>query len=404
MAGRNVPFFAAMSVDALGSGLFMPLSLLYFARVPKIDLVTVGVLLSVAAACTLPMPVLTGQLVDRFGARTVVVAAHFVQAVAYLGYLAVTGPAMLLVAAVVASAGQRAFWSSVFTLLADLAEQRADRHAPERWFALMGMFQTAGLGAGGLLSGLLLAVATEQTFRLFVLVNAITFAVAGLLVLLLRVPRRPSTSAEAGGYRALLRDRPYLGLIATNTVFALCSMFLGLALPVYVVEGLAAPGWIVGPLLGGNTILLALGQTVAVRVVRPLARTRALVIAAGLWVVWATASALAVAVPLAVIVPYLVVCTLCFTVAEMIHAPVSASLASEAAPVDLRGRYLAVFQYSFALAAVVAPGFFSILFTVGRPLPWLALAVLALLGAAAVLLLERRLPSSAVRASVSPRE
>jgi MFS family permease len=109
-------------------------------------------------------------------------------------------------------------------------------------------------------------------------------------------------------------------------------------------------------------------------------------------------------VPLAVIVPYLVVCTLCFTVAEMIHAPVSASLASEAAPVDLRGRYLAVFQYSFALAAVVAPGFFSILFTVGRPLPWLALAVLALLGAAAVLLLERRLPSSAVRASVSPRE
>lgn len=401
MSGRNVPFFTAVSIDALGTGLFMPLSLLYFARVPKIDLVTVGLLLSLAAAVTLPMPVLVGQLVDRFGARAVVIGAQFAQAAGFLGFLAVTGPVSLVVAAVVISAGQRAFWSSVFTLIADLAEQRGDQRAPERWFALMGMFQTGGLGAGGLLSGLLLAVATEQTFRLLVLANAVTFCLAGVLLLFVRVPRKIQVATNAGGYRVLLRDRPYLGLIATNTIFALCGMFLGLALPVYVLDGLAAPAWVLGPLLGGNTILLALGQTTAVRLVRPLARTRAMVLAGVLWAVWATASALALQVPAAIIVPYLVVCTLCFTAAEMVHAPVSMSLASEAAPVNLRGRYLAVFQYSFAIASVVAPGFFSVLFSAGRPLPWLTLAVLALLGAAAMLLLERRLPKDAVFAQFS---
>jgi MFS family permease len=220
-----------------------------------------------------------------------------------------------------------------------------------------------------------------------------------LLVLLVRVARHERAGQSDGGYRVLLADRPYLGLIATNTIFALCSMFLGIALPVYVADALPAPVWIVGPLVAGNTILLALGQTTAVRLVRGLARTRVLAIAAVLWAVWGVAAALALAVPEDVLIPYLVVSTFSFTAAVMLHAPISTTLASAAAPAGHRGRYLAVYQYSFAVATVVAPGVFSVLFTAGRPLPFVVLSVLALLGAAAVLVLERRLPRSAL---VSP--
>lgn len=399
MSARTLPFFTALTVDALGTGMFVPLSLLYFACVPKIDLATVGVLLSVAAAVSLPVPVLVGHLVDRCGPKPVVVVSHVLQAAAFAGYLAVTGPVTLLLAAVVANAGQRAFWSSVFSLVADLAEQSGGGKHPERWFALVGMAQTAGLGAGGLLSGLLLAVGTETVFRLMAIGNAVTFLLAGLLVLLVRVTHERPAARTAGGYRVLLADRPYLGLIGVNTVFAMCAMFLGLALPVYLVDGLSGPAWLVGPLLAGNTILLALGQTTAVRVVRPLLRSRVMVLAGVLWAVWAVACAVAPAVGVSALVPYLAVVTLCFTAAELIHAPVSMSLASEAAPADLRGRYLAVFQYSFAFATVLAPGFFSVLFTVGTPLPFAGLAVPALLGAAAMLVLERRLPRTAL---VSP--
>lgn len=407
MAGRNLPFFAALTVDALGTGMFVPLSLLYFARVPKIELATAGVLLSVAAAASLPVPALTGHLVDRFGPKPVVVGAHLLQAAGFACYLAVSGPVTLLLAAVAVMCGQRVFWSSVFSLVAELAGQHDRKHdrkhdggrAPERWFALVGMAQTAGLGVGGLVSGSLLNVGTEAVFRLAVLGNAASSLFAGLLVLLVRVAGEHRADGADGGYRVLLADRPYLGLIATNTIFALCGMFLSLAMPVYVADALSAPVWIVGPLVAGNTILLALGQTTAVRLVRGLARTRVLVISAMLWAVWGVASALALAVPAGVLVPYLAVSTLCFTAAVMLHAPVSTALASEAAPTGQRGRYLAVYQYSFAVATVVAPGFFSVLFTAGRPLPFVALSVLALLGAAAVLVLERRLPRSAL---VSP--
>ncbi|MFI7673458.1 MFS transporter [Actinophytocola sp. NPDC049390] len=324
MAGRNVPFFAALTVDALGTGTFVPLSLLYVARVPRIDLATVGVLLSVAAAASLPMPVVTGHLVDRFGPKPVVVAAHLLQAAGFAAYLAVTGPVTSLVAATATAAGQRVFWSSVFSLVAELAERDGDGKAPERWFALVGMAQTAGLGVGGLASGLLLGIGTPTVFRLAVAANAVTFLLAALLVLLVRVTHdRPAARAD-GGYRVLLADRPYLGLIATNTVFALCGMFLGLALPVYVAEGLPAPDWVVGPLLAGNTILLAVGQTTAVRMVRALTRTRVMALSGVLWAVWGVACALALVVPAAVLVPYLAVTTLCFTAAAAVRRVVGA--------------------------------------------------------------------------------
>lgn len=183
-------------------------------------LVAVGVLLSLATAATLPLPLLVGRLVDALGARRVVVAAQIMQAAGFLAYLVVTGPATILLAALVVAGGQRAFWSSFF------------------------------------------ALATE-------------FSGAG-----------PS------GYRLLLADRPYIALIAVNTSFALCSTLLAVALPVYIVDGLPAPPWLSGPLLGMNTVLLAVGQALVMRVVRAVSRARALALAGASWTVWCIGLAL----------------------------------------------------------------------------------------------------------------
>jgi MFS family permease len=52
-------------------------------------------------------------------------------------------------------------------------------------------------------------------------------------------------------------------------------------------------------------------------------------------------------------------------------------LSAAAAPPTQRGRYLAVYQYTFAFATILAPTFFTALYARGRIVPWLALAVLA---------------------------
>ncbi|MBA3907934.1 MAG: MFS transporter, partial [Pseudonocardiales bacterium] len=77
--------------------------------------------------------------------------------------------------------------------------------------------------------------------------------------------------------------------------------------------------------------------------------------------------------------------------------PISTAVAAGAAPIASRGRYLATFQYSFAIASVIAPAFFGGLYTVGHATPFLILGAIDALSVLALFRLERSLPAAALR-------
>ncbi|MFJ1750621.1 MFS transporter [Streptomyces sp. NPDC088116] len=391
---RGRPLLAAVAVDALGTGLYLPLSLLYFLEVTDLNLATIGVLVSVTTVVTLPVPIVVGRLVDRLGPRLVVAGGQALQGLGFLLYLAVSGASSLVVAVLVTSVGVRVYWSSVFTLIADRADaEGAD--AKDNWFARTGMIRETGGGGGALLAGALLAVDSARVYDVLILGSALAFLVAALVVVLAvpSTPHAPPPAEGHSGHRALLRDRPYLALIGTCAIFALCSSFLALSLPVYVVQGLSGPDWVTGPLLALNTLLLATCTAALTRFVRRrLTRVRAMAWAGGLWTLWCAASAAAVLLPSEALVPYLVAVVVCYSVAEMTYGPASNALAADAAPAGSRGVYLAAFQYSFACADIVAPALFGLLFSRDRLLPWVVVGLLAALGAVLMLRLERRLP------------
>ncbi|MFI6078820.1 MFS transporter [Actinoplanes sp. NPDC051343] len=362
---------AALGIDMAGTGLFAPISLLYFQAVTDLSLPTIGLLISVATIASLPVPVVVGHLVDRYGPRGIVITAQVLQGVGFAAYVQAHGPVSVLVPSLIVTVGQRMFWCSVFTLVTEVAPP--GRGAQDRTFALFSMVQSAGLGAGSLIAGLALS-GGPHAYRLVVVINAASYLVSAAALYF--VPRAPrvKTDKVAGSYRDLLRDRPYLGFIAVNGIFNLVAVMVGTAVPVYVVEGLPAPQWLAGPLLTFNTVLLATGQTLAVRLVRRLPRTRALALAGAFMVVWALAMALAVRIPGALLIAYLPLSMAFFAAGELIMAPVANALASAAAPDHLRGRYLAVMQYGFAVAQIIAPTFFTVLYTRGRALPFVVLA------------------------------
>ncbi|GIF02562.1 MFS transporter [Actinoplanes siamensis] len=370
----------ALAVDMLGSGLLLPVSLLYFTEVSGLRLSTVGPLLSVAALASLPVPLIVGQIADRTRPLDRVLAAQLLQGTAYAAYALVRGPGTLLLVAIVAAVGQRLFWSSFFSVVAGLAEPGEDERHADRRFALAGMIQMGATGVGALLGGL---AVTYSWYQPVVYLNAASFVLSAALLLLVPRGAAPDPAERvAGGYRTLLRDRPYLLLIAVNTVFALCSILLGVAVPVYLIDGLSAPAWLVGPLLAANTVLLASGQRLAVRLVRPLSRAACLVLAGAIWVGWALVYAAAAGVPRWALIPCLLGGMILYAAADLIHAPISNALSAAAAPPAQRGRYLAVYQYTFAFAGIIAPAFFTTLFGAGVALPWLALAVVAAVASA----------------------
>ncbi|MEV1008009.1 MFS transporter [Streptomyces sp. NPDC049881] len=390
------PLFAAVAVESLGTGLYLPLALLYFLKATHLDLGTIGLLVSMATALTLPLPLAVGWLVDRIGPRWVVAAGQALQGIGFLCYLAVSGAASLVAAVLVTTAGLRIYWSSVFALIADQAD--ADRpDAKDEWFARTTMVREAGAGGGALLAGALLGTDSLRVHHALILASAVAMLAAALVVAFLvpPVPHHAPPAEGRSGYRALLRDRPFLGLIGTCTIFALCSTFLALSLPVYLVEGLSAPGWAPGALLALNTLLLATCTGTVTRFVRRRwSRPRAMATGGGIWVLWCAASAAAVLLPSNAVLPFLACAVACYSVAEMVYGPASNALTADVAPAGSRGTYLATFQYTFATANIVAPGLFGLLFSRDRLLPWLAVGLLAALGSLLMLRLEHRLPAA----------
>ncbi|MFD7711887.1 MFS transporter [Streptomyces sp. NPDC059785] len=393
----------ALAVDAVGTGLYLPLSMVYFLAVTDLSEGGVGLLLTAAMACSLPLPLLVGRIVDRAGPRPVVITGQLVQAAGFFLYLGVSGPVSLFLAALAEAAGLRIYWSSVFALIAE----QADGDAKDQWFARAGMIRAAGTGAGTVLAGGLLALASQQAYRGMVLADALSFVLAAAAVgLFVRGAPRPAGEADGQsphGVRQLLRNRPYLALIGVNVLFNICTVFLAVAVPVYVTRGLDAPGWAVGVFLTITTAVVATCTAeVTRRSRRHTSRGGAMAWGGRVWAVWCAAAALAVLLPPGGwLVGFLALVMLLWAVAEMLHGPASNALSAEAAPERARGTCLAAFQYSFATADMVTPGLFGVLYGVHLVLPWVAVGCLALTASVVIRPLERRLSGGTQDAPVS---
>ena len=66
----------ALGVDNLGSGLFLPLALVYATRVVGLDVTVAGPAVAVAGLVGFGVPPVAGRLSHRFGPRRVVVASQ----------------------------------------------------------------------------------------------------------------------------------------------------------------------------------------------------------------------------------------------------------------------------------------------------------------------------------------
>jgi MFS family permease len=391
----RVPLLAGLAIDSFGGGCAGPLVLLFFVRVADIPLGTAGLVLTVATLFSIAAPAVVGVVIDRVGPRNLVIGAQFAQGVAFAGFYFGRSLWLLFLCALVTTTGQRVFWSSIFSLLTDVSDP-GDR---DRWFGLGGMMQAGGFGLGALAAGALLSFAGDTPFLIAMAVNAVTFFVAGVLLLRLHPAHTARAASQDSGPAPLLRkDKAFLVLIGANTVLALCTMLMGVGLPVYVTEALpAAPEWIVGVLLAAVSVVLATGQTLVVRHTEKRRRTHVMVLAGLLWAVWGLLMAGLLHIPPGLVVPGLILATVVFAGADVLHAATSNALAAAVAPVKGHGKYLSYWQYSFTFAGVLVPGFFAQLFELEHEFPWLAISVLAVAAAVTILLLERALPNATAR-------
>jgi MFS family permease len=391
-------------VDALGTGFVLPFAVVYLHEVRGLPLETVGAVLAVPAVVALALLGPIGTIIDRFGPRRVQAVAMLVQLVGSVLLAFVHDAPQASVAMGLIGVGHAAFWPASQSLVATVIPTEIR----QRYYGANFTLLNAGIGVGGLTSGLVVSEARPWTFTAIYLLDAVTF-LAPLAVLLgpLRhvgnaVQRETSSDAPApvapATYRAVLRDPVFRSVLAV-TFF---SAFVGYAQfeagwTAYARTVAEASTRLIGLAFAVNTATIVLLQLLVIQRIEGHRRTRVLMLMSGVWAASWSLMGLAGLVPASLSGAVLLTASMgVFALGETLLSPVAPAMTNDLAPDHLRGRYNAVGAAVFQMAAVLGPVVAGSL--LGRRLPAVFVGVL-LAGCAAMVLvllrLERVIPAQA---------
>jgi MFS family permease len=392
--GPHRRFVSALAIDAVGSGVWMPLSILYFLHQTSLSLVQVGLAMTLANLVVIPVVPLIGSLVDRFGPRVVMQAGNAGAAIAFALYPFAHSVAAVTALIFAASATRFGFWGALGPMITQIT-RRGER---EIWFGFLQAMRNAGYGVGGILAAVALTVGSDAAFQSVVLVNAASYVLAFVLMLGVAGGGRPAPTGDSAptgltsGWWVAFADRGYRWLIVVIFCYALAETTLNVAMPVYFVTTLGLPGWVPGIVFVINTVMIGVGQGLVVRSMTGTSRRRvlhrAVAFTAASFVMLYAAGALSVALAVVVVL----VGAFVYTLGEMTAGPVVAALSAEAPPPDQRGRFMAATQLAWGASGAVGPLLYALLLHLGSLPLWGGGLALCLVWVVTVEVMAGRMP------------
>jgi MFS family permease len=300
-----------------------------------------------------------------------------------------------IIASCLVTAGTRVFYTASTALIAEVA----GHDERDRWYGLVGATQWMGQATGGLLAGFIVALGGTSSYRVLILANVLSFLLTAITLSWHKTSpaSHPQlTTAEPVGYRVVFADRPFLVLVVCNVVFALVLLVQSTGSPLYMIEALKTSTVVIGALGVFGTLLMICTQTLTIRLLESYRRTRSLAVASLIRAVGCALLASALLLPRFLLVPYLFGIVAVNTLSGLIMSPVTTALAAASSPPHLQGRYMAVYQFSWGIAAAIAPTVFTSLYALGPSWPWIALTGPLLAAGLIMILIESRLPPHAV--------
>jgi hypothetical protein len=383
---RSYPlgYLAAMVVDAMGSGMWIPFSLLFFTYGRGMRIAEAGAALTTGSLVSLLAGgLLAGTIVDRIGAFRSAALSALTRAVAFPCYLAGHGFAWVATIAVAVSFADRLFWAGHGEMVSAVAESEEARVG---LFSLLNALRNIGLGVGALTASL--GAWAEHGSGIFwtiiILVNASSYAISGIPLWRLRRLDHVGTDNEDSGmsrYRDMFTQYRFLLFVAAAAVLALADVAFDSMLPVYLLSvGLSA--WVPPIAYLMSCVLIPCSAPLASAVGRRMGGLNALAMAAAL-VAFAYVALTAIAVCTVGSAPLLAVAVTLFSVATALMGATAVNVMLSFAPAGRSGRHAAVYQFSWGIVSAIGPGLFAWLFSLERVLPWVFL-VIALVIVAAV--------------------
>ena len=374
--GKRLSFLAALTVDAVGTGMFLPFSILYFVTVHGLSLATTGLLIGAANIVAIAALPACGSVLDRVGPRTFAIGNFLARGLGFGVYLVTGNEIVLALAFAVVAVGDRSWPPASQLYVAELVPP--DGRAV--WLGISRSLRTSGMAVGALASGVLATVWGRPGLLAVAAINGATFALGAAILVGVLTGRPRAVPGERRSFVAQLRDPVFRRLLIAFAPSTLVYVAVLTVLPAYVVTELGAPPWVASAILTVNTATTIVAQVPLLALAKRIGQVRAA--AAGTGAILAGYLVLSVAPAVGPFPAVLIGLggALVISAGADLFYPSSVAHLTNVAPDGSQGRWLSAYQMEFALANGVGAAALMALAETMPAVLWPVLAAVAAVG------------------------
>ena len=340
----------ATFIDRLGGALLFPFFALYVTQKFGVGMTQVGIMFAIFAITNVMGSMLGGALTDKLGRRWMIIFGLVMSALSSVAMGLVSDLTLFYILAGVVGLLSETGGPARQAMVADLlpAEKRAEGY---------GMFRVAfnfAVAVGPMLGGLLAA----YNFLYLFIADAIASTITAVIVYLALPETKPedtegqpeqSLLKTLSGYGVVLRDTAYMAFLIVSLLATVVYIQMNSTLSVYLrdVHGVSPQGF--GYILSLNAAMVVLFQFWITRRISKYAPMLMMALGTALvgvgFVMYGFVTTFIMFILAMVII----------TLGEMVFVPVAQALAAKFAPENMRGRYMAMFGFSWTLPVAVGP-------------------------------------------------
>ena len=338
-------------IDRIGGTLLFPFFALYITQKFNVGMTQAGILLGMSSLFGLIGSTVGGALTDKFGRKQLILFGLIFSAVSTLAFGLVTEYSILFPLMVVVGLLSSVAHPAHDAMIADILPEKQRQEG----FGILRVVGNLSWMIGPTIGGF---VANINFFYLFVIDAVISCLVAAIIFRVIPETKpEPHAQEESQsflqtviGYRIVLKDAAFMAFMTAGLLMMVVYLQMYGTLSVYLRDnhGITPSGY--GFLMTTSAITVVLFQFWVSRMIKY--RPPFLMMAIGT-VFYMIGFAL-----FGVVTAYFLFALniVIITIGEMIVVPTSQAIATNFAPEDMRGRYMATFGLSWAIPSTIGPG------------------------------------------------
>jgi len=338
-------------IDSIGSTLLFPFFALYFTQKFAVGMTEAGTLLGMSSLFGLIGSVIGGAITDRFGRRRLILFGLTSSALSSLSLGLVSNISTLYFLIIVVGLLSRVAVPAYDAVLADILPEAKRQEG----FGIMRVAFNYAWIFGTALGGLIAA----RSFLALFIMDAVLSMIAAIILYRFLVETKPVSPAEVktnesfldtmAGYRVTLRDLAFMSFLVTGMIVLIVYQQEYTSLPVYLrdVHHIDTKSYgVMLSLSGLQVVLFQFWISRTIRIYSPflMMTLGALFLMIGFGIIGFVSG-----------IALFMLSILIITFGEMIFYPTGQVLAVSFAPVNMRGRYMAIYSLAWAIPATIGP-------------------------------------------------